>query len=194
MKNSFLKTIPKMLSLACTNRSDCLIYKWRAWRRGGCPAARASHKLTGENVCVSSKECVHVCWLISGGQGSAEAVAVGQKERGQFFSLPPREKSAGGEGNEPETGWEQSSWGGTRTGRHTPSLTSHIHPSLSLSPYAATLLWEAKHHQGSVFFFSLHRFTHIPHFCSAWLCLFCSRSHTNLKNTFVCASMHTVTG
>lgn len=80
-----------------------------------------------------------VCRLISGGQGRAQAAAVGESERGQFFSLPPRETSAGRGSNEPETGCEERREGqeersgeGTRTGHYpapppTPTYRIHTH-------------------------------------------------------------------
>lgn len=171
----------------------------RIWRREGCPAACPSERLTGESVCLSLKECACVCWLIPGGQGSAQAVAVGKRERedtsfhwrsGKSLLKERVMSQKQAERRERKTKRRRVSGGGTRTGRRTPPLTSHIPSPPFTQLHLAIpfpLLQEAKHLYGSWFFPSIF-------FSARVSCLFCSTSHSNLKSAFVCGSMHTVTG
>lgn len=170
----------------------------RIWRREGCPAACPSHKLTGESVCLSLKACACVCWLIPGGQGSAQAAAVGKRERedtsfhwrsGKSLLEERVMSQKRAERREGKTKRRRVSGGGTRTGRHTSPLTSHVPPSPFTQLHLAIPfpLLGSQAPPWFLFFFL--------YFSSAWVsCLFCSTSHSNLKSTFVCGSMHTVTG
>lgn len=85
------------------------------------------------------------------------------------------------------------SGGGTRTGRHTPAPTSHIHPSLNRSFLYPGNQAPSRFSYLPFFPFSFTVRHPLTSFCVA-VCLFCSTSHSSLKNTFVCACMHMVTG
>lgn len=174
-----------------------------ARKRNGCPLAGPPERLSGERVCAHTSKCV----LINIGRAGQHSGSGWRWEReDSSFHCHLGRKSAGGEGNEPETGWEERgrrlsaeerSRRKGRSQRSTPAPCPTPYPlhftynlqsialSHTLPSFAHT--HHGEHHQGSLSLFSPFLFTRltlIASFCSLAPCLFWSTSRANLKNAF----------
>lgn len=161
-----------------------------ARRRNDCPPAGPPERLAAESVCAHTSKCV----LINIGRAGQHSGSGWRWERGDSsFHCHLGRKSAGGEGNEPETGWEEKSGAGARAGRNilpppppsTPTLLTAFSQLLSF-PNAAAVprshTHQGEHHQGSLFsfppLFLFHPFDAHSLLPSVWLPVCSGRHHT----------------